>query len=272
MNLAAAPFDDIHVRRAVELATNKKRLVELMEPGAVPQAHAMPDAFENGLLTDYDPFATPGSTGSLDAAKAEMVQSRYDSNHDGVCDSDVCQHIHVPVPNGRPENFTAGQEFATDLAAIGLQLDLESMSFEDAYQLSADPANHAPLAFATGWNSDYFSAADWFGPQAVSTAIGSTNGSNLSLIGATGAQLSQYGYSSTNIPSLDSSIAACTGLSGPDAFGCWSGVDQYLMERTVAWVPLANELASSLTSTSVTSFDFDASLAVPSLSQIEVAH
>jgi peptide/nickel transport system substrate-binding protein len=272
MNLAVPPFDDIHVRRAIELVTNKKALLDLLAPGSAPQTHAIPDAFENGLLTDYDPFATPGSAGSLDAAKAEMAQSAYDTNHDGICDSPVCDHIHVPVPNEQPENLAAAQDFATELAAIGLQLDLDSVSFGDAYGYSVDPTNHAPLAFATGWNSDYFSATAWYEPQATGDQIGAETGSNLSLIGATPAQLSQYGYTVTAVPSLDNDIATCTGMSGHDAFACWSGVDQYLMERVVAWVPLANQQVASLTSTSVTAFDFDASLGLPALSQIEVAH
>ncbi len=272
MNMAVPPFDDIHVRRAVEYVTNKKDLVQLIAPGAVPQTHAIPDAFENGLLTSYDPFATPGNAGSLDAAKAEMAQSAYDANHDGLCDSSVCQNIYAPVPNGTPELVTAGQDFAAQLATIGIGLELNEGSIGDMYAYTIDPSNHAALTFGIGWASDYFSATDWYGPMATSAEIGTSTGNNLSLIGATPEQLTHYGYGVTTVPSLDSTIATCTGMSGSDAFGCWSSVDQYLMERTVAWVPLSNSLASSLTSVSVTAFDFDASMALPALDQIEVAH
>jgi hypothetical protein len=104
---------------------------------------------------------------------------------------------------------------------------------------------------------------------ATSAAIGS---SNPSLIGATPEQLAHYGYTITTVPSLDDRISTCSGLSGGDAFGCWSSVDQYTMERVVAWVPLSTGQASRLTSTSVTGFDFDAAYAFPAFDQIEVVH
>jgi hypothetical protein len=83
--------------------------------------------------------------------------------------------------------------------------------------------------------------------------------------------LGQYGYVTAAVPSLDSNIAGCNQLAGADAFGCWAGVDQYMMQRVAAWIPLANNQVARLVSASVTGFDFDASLAEPSLAQIQVA-
>ncbi len=46
MNLAVPPFDDVHVRRAMNLVTNKRAMVDLLHPeGERSQAHAIPDAF-----------------------------------------------------------------------------------------------------------------------------------------------------------------------------------------------------------------------------------
>ena len=266
MNLAVPPFDDIHVRRAIELATDKTTIVPLIDPTAVPQTHAIPDAFENGLLADYDPFATPGGSGDIAGAKAEMKKSAYDGNKDGMCDSPACQHIAFPVRNDKPEIGIAAREFVAEMAALGIQLDFSSpVAAGDI----GDPKNHGAIGFDLGWASDYFSATAWFEPLATSAAIGSTNPS---LIGATPEQLAHYGYTVTTVPSLDERISTCSGLSGGDAFGCWSSVDQYTMERVVAWVPLSTAQASRLTSTSVTGFDFDAAYALPALDQIQVAH
>ena len=269
MNLAVPPFDDIHVRRAVELATNKKTIVPLIDPNAIPQTHAIPDAFENGLLADYDPFATPGGSGDIAGAKAEMKKSAYDGNKDGICDSPACQHIAFPVRNDTPEIGIAAHDFVAEMAALGIQLDLSSVDFTEAAGHMNDPANQGAIGFDLGWGSDYFSATAWFEPLATSAAIGT---SNPSLIGATPEQLAHYGYTITTVPSLDERISTCSGLSGGDAFGCWSSVDQYTMERVVAWVPLSTGQASRLTSTSVTGFDFDAAYAFPAFDQIQVAH
>ena len=43
---------------------------------------------EDNLLLDYRPYGA--SEAALDAAKAEMAQSPYDSDGDGLCDVDVC--------------------------------------------------------------------------------------------------------------------------------------------------------------------------------------
>jgi hypothetical protein len=92
------------------------------------------------------------------------------------------------------------------------------------------------------------------------------------LIGATRDQLAQYGYSVTSAPSVDAGIQSCGALSGADSFGCWSQIDQYVMQRIAAWIPLSMTQTARLTSTAITAFDFDASLTEPSLSQIQVAH
>ena len=173
MNLAVPPFDDIHVRRAIELATDKKKIVPLIDPNAIPQTHAIPDAFENGLLADYDPFATPGGSGDIADAKAEMAKSAYDGNKDGICDSPACQHITFPVRNETPEIGIAAQDFTAEMAALGIQLDLSSVDFSDARAHMSEPANHGAIGFDLGWGSDYFSATAWFEPLATSAAIGS---------------------------------------------------------------------------------------------------
>jgi peptide/nickel transport system substrate-binding protein len=93
MNLAQPPFDDLHVRRAVNYAIDKAALVRIARVGrGLPHGrtgqvatHMGPDSEENGLLIGYDPYATPGSRGSLTDARAEMRRSRYDRDGDGVC-------------------------------------------------------------------------------------------------------------------------------------------------------------------------------------------
>jgi peptide/nickel transport system substrate-binding protein len=72
LNVAIAPFDDVHVRKAANFAVNKARLVELTGgPAAAEVAgHLVTDSLLDNLLVDYDPYATPGSAGDLEAAKA----------------------------------------------------------------------------------------------------------------------------------------------------------------------------------------------------------
>ncbi len=271
MNLAVPPFDDIHVRRALNYVVDKKALVDLLWPDSQIQKHAIPDAFENGLLTDYDPFATPDAAGSLDRAKAEMALSRYDTNHDGICDDPSCANIALPVRDDPTEYPVAAQAFAKQTAPLGLTLSVRVESPDDVFVDSNNPDTKIALGFTLGWASDYFNSSAWFAPLATGPAIGTYWGANQSLIGASGEQLTNWGYAIGAVPSLAQQIDACTALTGSAQFSCWAETDQYLMERVAPWVPLGNRQTSRLTSSSVTDFEFDASLAIPALDQISVS-
>ncbi len=270
MNLAVAPFDDLHVRRAINFITNKAALVEMMRPDAAIQAHAIPDALENDLLLGYNPYATVGDVGSVDQAKAEMALSAYDSDADGVCDSSVCEQVRMPVRNDLDGYWPAALSFASELAAIGIELELEEVEVFDFFGQIFDPSSQTPIAFTAGWTSDYLSASGWFGPLAASASVNNQEALNLSLIGASPEDLKSWGYTVTDVPSLDASISSCAALSGANQFECWARVDQYLMERIAPWVPLDNRQSSRVVSPSVRQFTFDVALGMPALDQIQL--
>jgi peptide/nickel transport system substrate-binding protein len=68
MNLALPPFDDVHVRRAVNYAVDKAAVVRIEGGPATGEitGHVLMDSLEDNLLLKYDPFATPGGRGSLE--------------------------------------------------------------------------------------------------------------------------------------------------------------------------------------------------------------
>ena len=266
MNVAAAPFDDIHVRRAIQLVVDKVGLIEILGRTAEVQSHAIPDAFENGLLADYDPYPTSGHRGSIDAAKAEMAQSRYDSDRDGVCDDASCADVFVPIEGDDTLNEAAAS-FARAAAQLGLTLRLEPAVDAPPFVAATDPANHVAMLFTVTWFSDYLNGASWLEPLARSDAIGNAN---VSLIGASDAELKSWGYTATGVPNIDAKIGSCVALTGADQFACWAETDQYLMERVAAWVPIGTRQSARLTSSRVATFQFDASLGTPSLGQIEL--
>lgn len=270
LNTAVPPFDDVRVRRAVQLITNKAALVELLNPGTRIQSHAIPDAFANGLLSEYNPYATTGDAGSVEGARAEMRLSRYDSDTDGLCDDAACADVYLPVRDDDPPRWAAAQAWANQLAQVGVTLRLELTDPDEAFLYGALPGNRGAIGFIFGWASDYLNGSSWFGPLATGAAIGPEMIGNLSLLGASAEVLQSFGYEVTDVPSLDARIASCTALTGAAQFSCWAEADQYLMERVASWIPLDNPQTSRVTSTSVTGFVFDASLAMPSLGNIAV--
>lgn len=89
LNLAVPPFDDVHVRRAVNLAVDKATIIHRCCVVSGPASHYVVDNLTDNLLASYAPYATPGDAGDIQAARAEMALSRYDVNGDGRCGARV---------------------------------------------------------------------------------------------------------------------------------------------------------------------------------------
>jgi hypothetical protein len=88
-------------------------------------------------------------------------------------------------------------------------------------------------------------------------------GANLTMIGATPAQLRRYGYTVASVPNADDRIDACTAAVFEAQTRCWASLDQYLSEQVVPWIPLAQEELGWLVSSRVTHLDVDASVGIP---------
>jgi len=257
MNLAVPPFDDLAVRRAVNQVIDKAA-VQRIRGGplaGVIADHVAFDSMENNLLVSYDPYPSPGNTGNVGAARAEMAKSRYDTNHDGVCDATVCRDVlGLTVQHGAQGYAAAARQIAHDMAAIGIHVRVVPQDPGKTFGDLMDPKQRVPLGLAVGWGKDYLNASDFIDVLFTSSAIGTNN---YSLLGATPAQLRSWGYPVTSVPAIDDRIGQCRRLSGDSQTQCWSSLDQYLMEQVVPWVPLLYETKVILTSSRVVAYSFD---------------
>src|SRR5205085_7159924 len=61
MNLTAAPFDDIHVRKAMNWIMDKKSLVQAWGGPTIGKVanHIVPDTLFNNQLAEFAPYKTP---------------------------------------------------------------------------------------------------------------------------------------------------------------------------------------------------------------------
>jgi peptide/nickel transport system substrate-binding protein len=258
MNLTQPPFDDVHVRRAVNLAMDKTAL-RLAWGGPLAgeiATHVLPNAMLDNVLADYDPYPSPDFAGDVEAARAEMAQSRYDTDGDGVCDAPACEEV-VNIAGAEEIGQALIPVVQDSLARIGIEL--ETRVLEDWYLVIQEVARNIPLAQNPGWGKDYPDAST-FMVLFASDSIIPTGNINYSLVGLTPGQaagIKGLDGSVEGIPSIDADIAACTPLTGEERVQCWAAVDRKLMEEIVPWVPWLNQSEADVVGPTVTKYEFD---------------
>jgi len=276
MNILVPPFDDLHVRRAVNFVLDKAA-VQKAAGGPIQggiATHIFPPTVVDAGSSNLDPYASRNGAGDLERAKGEMKLSAYDHDKDGRCDDAACNNVLMisttaaPWPNMAPIIVAA-------LASIGIPVRLSELDAPAAYQSIQTVKNLVPLASFPGWLKDYPDPST-FAVVFESSAINCEGQINYSEVGMTRAQaercgvLPQWQAVGGQTLSVDRRIADCEGLIGQSRDGCWVALDSYLMEDVVPWVPLTWANAVDVMSKSVTRFEFDQSTGVIALCHLAV--
>jgi peptide/nickel transport system substrate-binding protein len=278
-NLLTPPFDDVHVRKAVNFVVDKAAMQQAWGGATVGKlaTHIMPPEMLNNQLTEsYDPYATPDHHGDEAKAKEEMKQSRYDSNKDGVCDHASCKNLLMVNRNTAP--WTDAEPVVVEsLKKLGI--GVRPRELESSYDTIQIVKNMVPIALNAGWGKDYADPYTFASPLFESTSIIAEGNNNYPLVGITQQQIQEIGIKAPPSglpPSVDADIANCQKLPGTtpeeaDArITCWANFDKKLMEEIVPWVPYIWENVITITNPSVTKFEFDQFAGLPSFTQIAV--
>jgi peptide/nickel transport system substrate-binding protein len=257
MNVAAPPFDDVHVRRALNWIVDKAGAVQLAggPAAAVPTGHVFPDGVLDNALQTYDRFATPGETGDLEKAKAEMAQSKY-AGSDGLCDAPDCKNVLAFTTTADPAPKVADL-WKEGFARLGITLDVRASRDVSSRSRCGVPSDRVPLCLSVGWSQGYPDAYTFGVPLFSSTSLYPFC-CNYGGLGASQAQLLRWGYAVSSVPDMDDRLAKCAAIvAGADRDGCWADLDRYLMEQVVPWVPVMNPNEATIVSSHVTNFSFD---------------
>ena len=269
MNLTQPPFDDVHVRQAINWIINKEGLI-LAAGGSLEHPianHDVPDVLVGNQLANYAPFASPGNTGSLQKAEAEMRRSKYDPKHDGKCDvTSACDNVLVAFPNYPPgSNMQAA--LIQSLAQIGI--NIVPREFGNPYAIFGDVSKNIPANIGVPLSADYPDPMGWF-DILEGSGISAQGNFNWSLLGLLPAQAKQLGIKGSvkGVPSLDSSINACNVMNGSARVSCFANVDRDTTGVIASWVPLFKDVTVTAISPQVGSFEFDQAQGFPSLAHV----
>jgi peptide/nickel transport system substrate-binding protein len=272
-NIAEPPFDDIAVRKAVNLAVDKASMLTIRGGPLFGEtaSHIMIDSLLNNQLADYDPYATPNSEGDIEAAQEAMSESNYDTDGDGVCDAPECNNI-VSVTDEADPYPDQARVWQQNLEPLGLNLDISSLERTTMYDKCNDPGAHVAFCLGPGWGKDYSDATTFGEPLFGSAAIGPDSCCNYSLVGAPADVLREHDYTVTEVPGVDDQLAECDALPvGEERFTCFAEIDRTLMEDVVPWVPLTFTKDVFVIADRVQNYVYDQFSGQPALDKIALA-
>ena len=279
MNLLVPPFDDINVRKAVNFVVDKAAMLQSTggpSTGLVATTIEPPSVLPD--LASYDPYPSPNNAGDVEAAKAAMMESKYDSDGDGVCDDPVCDNVLMVNRNYEPwTEYTPILQ--ANLAEIGINLKIRELDVSTAYTTIQTTNNLVPIAVNAGWGKDYGSpyGFDFFLFNTAGLACeGSVNYSNLGMDEATAKDcgvLDAWNAVTDNganpLPSVDADMDACVSKPlGAEYSACWAALDTKLMEEIVPWVPYRWGAANISLGDSIENYQFDQSTGLIAYAEI----
>ena len=271
MNLTQAPFDDIHVRKAMNWIIDKVALRQAFGGESLGKIanHIVPDSIFDDQLSEYAPYKTPGDHGSLAKARQAMKGSKYDTKHDGTCGAPQCNNVTLLTDPTYPF-----PKILTVVEADAKQLGItfHVISINGAYPTLQTTSKNIAIAAFPGWFKDYADALTFFSPLFDGRTIIPTGNVNYSLVGLKPSQAKSLGVTGqlTGIPSVDADLDRCAVLAGGPRLTCYEALDKKLMTTVAPWVPYLSVNAVHITGPHVTRWQFDQFSAGTALAHVAV--
>lgn len=164
MNCEMPPFDNVHVRRAVAFAINRKRWAKARNYRILPAGQLLPPQIEG-----YDPHLPHLQHYDLAKAKEEMRLAGHPKG--------LKQPVTLWVGD-TPGAQSQGELLQSDLAKIGIEIVIKPVAFV-VYLNESGKEGRVQMAFS-GWKEDFPDPSDFLDILFHSRQIHRTNSENRS--------------------------------------------------------------------------------------------
>ena len=208
MNVNIAPFDNVKVRQAVNMAINKDRILRLINNRGVAASQPLPPAMP-GYNPDNKGYAyDPDGAKKLLAGMGDISTELYTMNVD---------------PNPR-----IAQAIQQDLAAVGIKTEIHSLA--QAEVIAAGGSGKAPMIWSGGmaWIADFPDPANFY----------------YGILGCVGAVEGGWNWSKYCNKDLDARAAKADAMVKDDQtagrIGEWKSIFDDVM-KDAPWAPVFNE-------------------------------
>ena len=212
LNVKMPPFDNVDVRKAVNMAINKERITQVINGRAVPATQPLPPSMP-GYTEGYEGYAY-----DPDAAKALLAEAGF---ADGF-------ETELFVMNTDP-NPRIAQAIQQDLSKIGIKASIQSLAQASVIAAGGEP-DQAPMIWSGGmaWIADFPDASNFYGP----------------ILGCDGAVQGGWNWSWYCNADIDAMAVKADSMTDPakvdERLKMWSDVYMKVMEDA-PWVPVFNE-------------------------------
>jgi ABC-type transport system substrate-binding protein len=212
MNVNVPPFDKPEVRRAVNMAINKDRIVQIINGRAVPANQPLPPTMP-GYAKDYE-----GYPYDPEGAKALLAEA-------GLGDGFSTElFVYNTDPNPR-----IAQAIQQDLAQIGIDARIQSLAQANVIAAGGEPQG-APMIWSGGmaWIADFPDPSNFYGP----------------ILGCGGAVQGGWNWAWYCSEELEAKAAEADSITAParaaEREAMWRDIFLAVMEDA-PWAPVFNE-------------------------------
>lgn len=212
MNTQMEPFDNVEVRRAMNMAINKKRIIQMINGRAVPANQPLPPTMP-GYAEDYD-----GYPYDPERAKAALADAGYP---DGFSTELYVMNVD---PNPR-----IAQAIQQDLSEIGVDVEIRSLAQSNVIAAGGEK-DQAPMIWSGGmaWIADFPDPSNFYGP----------------ILGCAGAVPGGWNWAWYCNEKIDERAAKADAMVGPDMkderIEAWRQIYVDIM-GDAPWIPIFNE-------------------------------